>query len=137
MKFVCFRSFVDTKWTWNLCLNKRLLFVVYDLHITQKSDNWELTRVDEDNGDNNGWDFCHQWWFWICHHSFYLLDFSSIKPLSAKLGGHGHELNGRRCPYPRHGMDTEFFEIRCVDMDMDTAWNRCPPNSDCQLSFCL
>ena len=26
-------------------------------------------------------------------------------------------------------MDMEFFEKRFEDMDMDTAWNRCPPNS--------
>ena len=25
---------------------------------------------------------------------------------------------------------TEFFENRGVDTEMDTAWNRCPPNSD-------
>ena len=31
-----------------------------------------------------------------------------------ELGGHGHELNGHRCPCPRHGhgrgMDTKFLE---------------------------
>ena len=40
----------------------------------------------------------------------------------AELGGHGHELNGHRCPCPRHGhgrgMDTKFLEKRGVDMDM-------------------
>ena len=42
----------------------------------------------------------------------------------AELGGHGHELNGHRCPCPRHGhgrgMDTKFLEKRGVDMDMAT-----------------
>ena len=41
---------------------------------------------------------------------------------TAELGGHGHELNGHRCPCPRHGhgrgMDTKFLEKRGVDMDM-------------------
>ena len=47
------------------------------------------------------------------------------------LGGQGHALNGHRCPCPRHGdMDTKFLEKRGVDMDVDTAWNRCPPYSD-------
>ena len=23
--------------------------------------------------------------------------------LPSEFGGHGHELNGHRCPYPRHG----------------------------------
>ena len=39
-----------------------------------------------------------------------------------ELGGHGHEVNGHRCPCPRHdhgrGMDTKFLEKRGVDMDM-------------------
>ena len=39
-----------------------------------------------------------------------------------ELGGHGHELNGHRCPCPRHGhgrgMDTKFLEKRGVDMDV-------------------
>ena len=43
---------------------------------------------------------------------------------SAELGGHGHELNGHRCPCPRHGhgrgMDTKFLKKRGVDMDMAT-----------------
>ena len=34
------------------------------------------------------------------------------KRWTAELGGHGHELNGHRCPCPRHGhgrgMDTKF-----------------------------
>ena len=42
-----------------------------------------------------------------------------VKP---ELGGHGHELNGHRCPCPRHGhgrgMDTKFLEKRGVDMDV-------------------
>ena len=42
--------------------------------------------------------------------------------LRAELGGHGHELNGHRCPCPRHGhgrgMDTKFLEKRGVDMDV-------------------
>ena len=41
-----------------------------------------------------------------------------------ELGGHGHELNGHRCPCPRHGhgrgMDTNFLRKRGVDMDMVT-----------------
>ena len=71
----------------------------------------------------------------------------------SELGGHGHELNGHRCPCPRHGhgrgmdtkflekrgvdmdVDTECVENRGVDMDMDTAWNRCPPNSDGQYNI--
>ena len=43
-------------------------------------------------------------------------------PSGPELGGHGHELNGHRCPCPRHGhgrgMDTKFLEKRGVDMDM-------------------
>ena len=39
-----------------------------------------------------------------------------------ELGGHGHELNGHRCPCPRHGhgrgMDTKFLEKRGVYMDV-------------------
>ena len=46
-------------------------------------------------------------------------------PFMPELGGHGHELNGHRCPCPRHGhgrdMDTKFLEKRGVVMDMDTA----------------
>ena len=30
-------------------------------------------------------------------------------------------------------MDTEVFKNRGVDVDMDTAWNRCPPNSASKL----
>ena len=45
-----------------------------------------------------------------------------------ELGGHGHVLNGHRCPCPRHGhgrgMDTKFLENRGVDMDMDTEGGR-------------
>ena len=41
-----------------------------------------------------------------------------------ELGGHGHELNGHRCPCPRHGhgrgMDTIFLGKRGVDMNMVT-----------------
>ena len=47
------------------------------------------------------------------------LPFSCFSP---ELGGHGHEVNGHRCPCPRHGhgrgMDTKFLEKRDVDMDM-------------------
>ena len=47
---------------------------------------------------------------------------SHVKWVSPELGGHGHELNGHRCPCPRHGhgrgMDTKFLEERGVDMDM-------------------
>ena len=32
-------------------------------------------------------------------------------------------------------VDTEIFENFGVDMDMDTAWNRCPPNSDSQYNI--
>ena len=46
---------------------------------------------------------------------------SHVKWVSPELGGHGHELNGHRCPCPRHGhgrgMDTKFLEKRGVDMD--------------------
>ena len=46
-------------------------------------------------------------------------------PFMPELGGHGHELNGHRCPCPCHGhgrdMDTKFLEKRGVVMDMDTA----------------
>ena len=42
--------------------------------------------------------------------------------LATELGGHGHELNGHRCPCPRHGhgrgMDTKFLEKRGVNMDV-------------------
>ena len=42
---------------------------------------------------------------------------------TAELSGHGHELNGHRCPCPRQGhgrgMDTKCLEKRGVDMDMD------------------
>ena len=34
------------------------------------------------------------------------MDFKNLRnfgSLKAELGGHGHELNGHRCPCPRHG----------------------------------
>ena len=35
-----------------------------------------------------------------------------------ELGGQGHELNGHRCPCPRHGhrcgMDTKIWKNRCT-----------------------
>ena len=38
-----------------------------------------------------------------------------------ELGVYGHELNGHRCPCPRHGHgrgeDMKFLEKRGVDMD--------------------
>ena len=44
--------------------------------------------------------------------------------LPSELGGHGHELNGHRCPCPRHGhgrgMDTKVLKKRGVDMVMVT-----------------
>ena len=43
-------------------------------------------------------------------------------PFTPELGGHGHELNGHRCPCPRHGhgrgMDAKFLEKRGVVIDM-------------------
>ena len=43
-------------------------------------------------------------------------------PFTPELGGHGHELNGHRCPCPRHGhrrdMDTKFLKKRGVVMNM-------------------
>ena len=50
------------------------------------------------------------------------IDLRNSEMLGAELGGHGHELNGHRCPCPRHGhgrgMDTKFLEKRGVDMDV-------------------
>ena len=55
-----------------------------------------------------------------------LMVISSLSILIPELGGHGHVLNGHRCPCPRHGhgrgMDTKFLENRGVDMDMDTEF---------------
>ena len=46
----------------------------------------------------------------------------------SELGGHGHELNGHRCPCPRHGhgrvMNTKFLEKRGVVMDMKKSVKR-------------
>ena len=47
-------------------------------------------------------------------------------PSKAEVVGHGHELNGHRCPCPRHGHRRghghEIFENRDMDVDMDTRF---------------
>ena len=51
-----------------------------------------------------------------------ILTHKTLLSFQPELGGHGHELNGHRCPCPRHGhgrgMDTKFLEKRGVDMDV-------------------
>ena len=50
------------------------------------------------------------------HYSYFFVPIKEqkarTKQLESELGGHGHELNGHRCPCPRHGVHVHAKDTR-------------------------
>ena len=65
-------------------------------------------------------------WTWLIENPVVDVDTTFLKPWH----GHGHDFRNRGVYMD---VDTEIFE-NC-GVDMDTAWNRCPPNSDSQYNI--